>query len=244
MSKNLRVYTRKNLKGGVFSQIFSNVSVTFFLIGLNVLFFVFALAFGALSSTDCSQTICEYIALRPSSILQGQYLWTFLTSMFMHANFFHLLVNMFVLFSLGSFCEKIIGSKRFFWFYILAGIFAGLITVVFTGLFGGGEIWALIFGDPGMPGVGASGAIFAIAGLFVVLTPKLRFAIIFLPFFSLPAYIMIPVVLFATWLVSIGTGFPIGNMAHFGGFLAGLGYGIYLRKKYSRKVRALNAQIR
>jgi len=71
----------------------------------------------------------------------------------------------------------------------------------------------------------------------------MTFSIIFLPFFSLPAYVMIPLVLFATWLVSAGTGFPIGNTAHFGGFLAGLSYGLYLKKKYSRKVRLLNKYI-
>src|SRR3989344_6433555 len=124
--------------------------------------------------------------------------------MFMHAPggtimpllSFHLLINMFVLFSLGNLSEKIIGRKRYFWFYLLSGLVAGLMFVFFAYFFGQTDLGARVFGSPEDAAVGASGAIFAIAGLFMVLTPKLRFMIIFLPFFSLPAYIMIPLVLF------------------------------------------------
>ena len=123
---------------------------------------------------------------------------------------------------------------------MISGIVAGISMIIFSYFFSSSDIGIRIFGDPSLPGVGASGAIFAIAGLFVILTPKLKFMIIFLPFFSLPAYIMIPLVLFATWLVSAGTGLPIGNTAHFGGFLVGIIYGFYLKKKYSRKIEMLN----
>ena len=73
----------------------------------------------------------------------------------------------------------------------------------------------------------------------MILTPKLRFMIIFLPFFSLPAYIMIPIVLFVTWLISSSVGWGVGNTAHFGGFLAGVFYGLYLKQKYRRKTRRI-----
>jgi len=92
--------------------------------------------------------------------------------------------------------------------------------------------------------VGASGAIFAIAGLYVILLPKLRFSIIFFPFFSLPAYIMIPAVLFIMWGLSAIFSWPIGNVAHFGGFLAGIVYGYYLKTKYKRKVDRLQRMFR
>ena len=111
--------------------------------------------------------------------------------------------------------------------------------VVLAGLFGINELGAKIVGGINISAVGASGAIFAIAGLFVVILPKVKFSIIFLPFLSLPGYIMVPLVLFLTWIVSVGTGLPIGNSAHLGGFIAGLGYGFYLRKKYKRKVKVL-----
>ena len=242
MNRSLNYYTKKNIRKKSFEDYFGNLSVTNWLIIINILFF-----FIVTTLLIINKNYIDYIAIQPSNILQGKYLWTILTSMFMHAPgigipYFsvHLLMNMFVLFSLGNFCEKIIGKKRFIWFYLISGIVAGISMIIFSYFFSSSDIGIRIFGDPSLPGVGASGAIFAIAGLFVILTPKLKFMIIFLPFFSLPAYIMIPLVLFATWLVSAGTGLPIGNTAHFGGFLVGIIYGFYLKKKYSRKIEMLN----
>ncbi|GAH36435.1 unnamed protein product, partial [marine sediment metagenome] len=71
--------------------------------------------------------------------------------------------------------EKIIGKKRFLYFYIISGIFAGLLFIILSYFFGNTELGARIFGSPIMSAVGASGAIFAIAGLFMVMTPKLKF---------------------------------------------------------------------
>lgn len=186
----------------------------------------------------------DYIALKPSNILQGKYLWTLLTHVFIHGGLFHLFINMFVLFSLGGLSERIIGRKRFFWFYVLSGLFAGVLSVVFSGLYGSSTLGARIFGSPDVFMVGSSGAIFAIAGLFVMLLPRLKFMIIFLPFFSLPAYMMVPLVLLITWLATIAGNFPIGNVAHFGGFVAGIAYGFYLKTKYRRKVMMLQRMLR
>jgi membrane associated rhomboid family serine protease len=217
---------------------FSSLSVTMILILINVL--AFTVFFVLLSFYKNPEVLYDFIALKPLNILQGKYLWTFITSMFMHGGLLHLFINMFVLFSLGGTMERIIGRKRFLWFYLISGIFAGLLFVVLAGLFGGSEVGAKIFGSSLIPAVGASGAIFAIAGLFVILTPKAKFMIIFLPFFSLPAYIMIPLILVVTWIASAASGFPIGNTAHFGGLVAGLAYGAYLRTKYKRKTRMIS----
>jgi membrane associated rhomboid family serine protease len=214
-------------------------SATSILIWANAIFFILVMILFKIFG----EPLFNYVALNPGNVMQGKFLWTFVTSMFMHApSIFpiHLLVNMFVLFSLGGMMEKIIGKKRFLWFYIISGLVAGLLFVLLAHFFGGTEIGAKIFGSPALSAVGASGAIFAIAGLFMMLTPNLKFMIIFLPFFSLPAYIMIPLVLFGTWLVSSSTGFPIGNTAHFGGFLCGVVYGFYLRKKYPKKTKMLS----
>lgn len=186
----------------------------------------------------------DYIALKPSNIMQGKYLWTILTHMFVHGGIGHLLINMFVLFSLGGLCERIIGRKRFIWFYLLAGIFAGLLSVFLAHLYGNSALGERIFGSPDVFMVGASGAIFAIAGLYVMLLPKLKFMIIFLPFFSLPAYVMVPLTLFVVWIVSAIGNWPVGNVAHFGGFLAGIIYGLFLRMKYKRKVAKLQKMFR
>lgn len=222
---------------------FGKFSITKLIIYVNVIFFVLVMILFKIIPN-----IFDYISLSPANIFQGKYFWTFLTSMFMHApgtGFFtflsiHLLINMFVLFSLGGMMERIIGKKRFLWFYLISGLIAGLLFVLLANFFGNTGLGAKIFGSPELSAVGASGAIFAIAGLFMVLTPRLKFMIIFLPFFSLPAYIMIPLVLFGTWLVSSSTGFPIGNTAHLGGFLCGIIYGLYLRKKYPKKTQMLS----
>jgi len=217
---------------------FKNLSVVGWLITVSIsvsIFGFFSLVFFPVS--------IDYFALKPSNILAGKYLWTLVTHMFVHGGFFHLFINMFVLFSLGGLCEKIVGGKRFIWFYLISGVFAGLLSVILAGFYGYGDL-GKVFGSPDVYMVGASGAIFAIAGLFVVLLPRIRFMIIFLPFFSLPAYIMVPLVLFLTWLATIFAGLPIGNVAHFGGFIAGLGYGFYLRTKYKRKVKMLQRMFR
>lgn len=181
----------------------------------------------------------NYFALKPSDIFQGKYLWTIITHMFFHGGILHLFVNMFALFSLGGLCERIIGRKRFVWLYLLSGIFAGLLSVVLSGFYGNSELGARIFGSPDVWMVGASGALFAVAGLFVVLLPRIRFSIIFLPFFSLPAYIMVPLLLVLMWVATVAASLPLGNVAHFGGFLFGLSYGFYLRLKYKKKVEML-----
>ena len=51
-------------------------------------------------------------------------------------------------------------------------------------------------------------------------------------------------VLFITWLAAIAGNFPIGNVAHLGGFLAGIAYGYYLKKKYKRKVIMIQRRFR
>ena len=135
---------------------FKNISLTYWLILANAIIFIFFLIF---------PNLVPYFALKPSDILQGKNIWGLLTHIFMHAGFFHLFFNMFTLFFIGNFIEKIIGRKRFFWFYILAGLLGGIFFVgaSFLGL-----------SNPEIYGVGASGAIFGFLGLLAMLTPKAR----------------------------------------------------------------------
>lgn len=167
----------------------------------------------------------DSIAIKPSNILQGKYLWTFITSMFMHAGFFHLLVNMLSLMFIGPLVEKIIGRKRYFWFYILSGIFAGVFFVLLS----------LIFtADFGTYAVGASGALFGLIGLLMLLTPNLPVYIMFIPIPIKMKYAA-PGMLILLWLISITGNISIGNTAHLGGLVAGLLYGLFLTTKYKNK---------
>ena len=204
---------------------FSSLSVNTILILLTtILFFVFGLLikFNVLS--------IDNIALKPSNIMQGKYLWTFLTSMFMHGGFFHLFVNMFSLFFIGSLLQKILGQKRYLWFYLISGLFAGIFFVLAS----------LVFpADFDVFAVGASGALFGLIGLMMFLTPNLPVYIMFIP---IPVKIKYaaPGMLILLWLISVTGNIPIGNTAHLGGLIAGLIYGLYLKNRYKHKVRSLN----
>jgi membrane associated rhomboid family serine protease len=248
-------YSRSNLRSGLQKEkgfSLPKFSVVTWLIIVNVVISLAAFIATKITTTaDVSSLfvlnpspLIDFLALKPVNILHGQYLWTLVTHMFVHGSIAHLLINMFVLFSLGGLCEKIIGKKRFIWFYLASGLFAGILSVVLAGYFGVSVWGQRIFGSPDIFMVGASGAIFAIAGLYVMLLPRLKFMIIFLPFFSLPAYVMVPLALFVMWGISIIGNWPIGNVAHFGGFLAGIFYGVYLKMKYRRKVARLQTMFR
>ena len=204
---------------------FHNLSITSWLIIINVVFFILAVL---VSSFINSQAI-DYIALKPSNILEGKFLWTLLTSMFMHAGLTHLLVNMLSLMFIGNFIERIIGRKRFLWFYLASGIIAGLFFVVIAGI---------LNVDTNVYAVGASGAIFGLGGLLMLLTPKLPVLVFFI--IPMPMWLAMIFMLFILWLASLGLSLPIGNTAHLGGLLAGIVYGSYLRKKYRKKVALLN----
>lgn len=190
------------------------------LIGVNLIFF---LIFGIFLLLEIIPI--EIIAIKPSNIFAGKYLWTFLTSMFMHAGFFHLLANMFSLFFIGGLIEKLLGPKRYFWFYMSSGFFASLFFVVVSFFFQS---------DFNSFAVGASGALFGLVGLLMLLTPNLPVYVMLIPIPIKMKYAG-PGILILLWLISVTGGFPIGNTAHLGGLLAGLAYGIYLRGKFPRK---------
>ncbi len=172
----------------------------------------------------------DAIALKPANAAAGKYLWTFLTSMFMHGGFFHLFANMFSLLFIGSLSEKILGKRRFLIFYLLAGLFAGLSFVASS---------FLLPSDFNTYAVGASGALFGLIGLLMVVTPNLPVSIMFIPIPIKMKYAA-PIMLVLLWLISVLGNVSIGNTAHFGGFIAGLIYGLYLKNRYKNKTKYIN----
>ncbi len=199
---------------------FSSLSVTLIIVLINVAAFIL---FSILLSAN--PKFIDFIALKPDNILHGQYLWTFITSMFMHANFFHIFANMLSLFFIGGLTERILGRKRYLYFYLAAGLFAGLLFVASTFIFPG-ELSAYA--------VGASGAIFGLLGLLMLLTPNLPVYLMFIPIPIKMKYAA-PGMLIVLWLISIAGNVSIGNTAHLGGFILGIFYGLYLKKKYRKK---------
>jgi membrane associated rhomboid family serine protease len=160
--------------------------------------------------------------------IQQLRLWTFLTSMFMHAGLFHLFANMLSLFFIGGLVERILGPKRYLWFYLTAGFSASILYLFFE-----------LLSPSGLGAVGASGALFGLVGLLILLTPNLPVYIMFIPIPVKMKYAG-PALLVVLWLISLAGNIPIGNTAHLGGLLAGIFYGIYLRHKYKNKIKYLN----
>lgn len=210
-----------------------NLSINAWIILINILtFFGFTIyiLFSKISSPEQITHLYDYLAINPANILAGKYLWTFLTSMFMHGSFWHLFANMFSLFFIGSLTQKIIGQKRYLYFYLISGLFASLLFVLSSWLFNM---------DINNYAVGASGAIFGLVGFLMIITPNLPVYIMFIPIPIKMKYAA-PGILIVLWLISIAGDIPIGNTAHLGGLVAGLFYGLYLKNKYKNKTRAIN----
>ena len=136
--------------------------VTLSLIAINVLVALVELA-SAGSASFTNNTIFERGSLfatgfvsrsgEPLGVAHGEW-WRIFTSMFLHASFFHLLVNMYSLYFVGSILEQLIGRWRFLLLYLVSGM--------------AGSAGALIL-SPLTPTVGASGAIFGVlGGLFIL----------------------------------------------------------------------------
>jgi len=214
-------------------QIFA--TYTGWIILINVIAF---LGFLILINFIGDSSAISFVALQPASIFNGNYLWTFITSMFMHASVTHLFVNMLSLLFIGSFVERLIGKKRFLGFYLIAGLFAGLTFVLLAGFFGTSVWGERIFGNPLAFAVGASGAIFGLGGLLAVLTPRLKVLVFFI--IPMPMWMAMVGLIGILWLASLALPIGIGNTAHFGGLVVGLAYGFYLKWKYPHRTKMIS----
>ncbi len=143
-------------------------------------------------------------ALVPLYVAQGE-AWRLVTSAFLHAGFIHLAMNMLALYFLGSFAEITFGRGRFFALYFISGIAGGLAL--------------LYFGAANSPAVGASGAIFGLAGgVFGFAVRRGTFS---------TRDPVLSQLLFITAInLAIGATIPgVSNTAHVGGLVGGLVFG-------------------
>ena len=198
-------------------------------LNLNVILIMINVAFFLIVSFFPQKFVLDNIAISLQNIIQLK-LWTFITSMFMHGGFFHLFANMFSLLFIGGLVEKLLGRKRYFWFYIISGLFAGLLYILVELLF-----------PSNLPAVGASGALFGLVGMLVLLTPNLPVFVMFIPIPIKMKYAG-PGMLIVLWLISLAGNIPIGNTAHLGGLVAGIVYGLYIKNRYKRKTEFIRRQ--
>lgn len=208
-------------------------SLTLKLIIINLLFW-----FTIILVVSINPNLIKYFALQPISFIQGKYLWTIFSSMFSHVFFWHIFANMVTLFFIGNLVERLLGRRRYFSFYLISGIIASLFFVLLSVAFGGTFWGERIFGSPEIFALGASGAIFGLAGLITILIPKMKVLVFFI--IPMPMWIAMVFFLGFFWVLSTFAGLPIGNSAHLGGFLTGMIYGLYLKNKYKNKMRYIN----
>lgn len=154
----------------------------------------------------------------PIRIMHGNHLITLVTSMFMHGGWMHIIGNMVYLWAFGRAIEEAMGGFRFLLFYLAGGIVA---------------MFAQVLGDPTshLPCLGASGAIAAVMGAFIITFPRDRIRTILFFFIFFRITLIPSVLLIGFWflmqVLNIGsvaevrTG-GVAYLAHIGGFLFGV----------------------
>lgn len=209
---------------------YSTPYVTYFIIALNAVVFLFELAVGTQGHRALNGLIYEFgvVPRRFEQALAGPSAFTLpglsltiLTSMFLHGGWLHIIGNMWFLWIFGDNVEDYLGHAKYLLFYLLSGCAAAIAYI-------------LLDASSRQPTIGASGAIAGVMGAYFVLYPRARvltlvFLIVFFTFWWLPAWIFLGY-WFLLQFVS-GTATSIANAqntggiafwAHVGGFVAGI----------------------
>ena len=165
----------------------------------------------------------------------GQQIFSFISFMFIHGGFIHLLGNMWSLYIFGDNVEDKLGPLRYLLFYLLCGFASGISHLVIN--------W-----HSQIPTIGASGAIAGVMGAYMILYPKSRILTL-IPFFFFFPIVEIPAVFFlGIWFIfqflsaaSTAGQSGIAWWAHIGGFIFGI---IFLRLFLSFKESSVSKKIR
>lgn len=202
---------------------------THLLVGINCAVFLAMLAKGISITSPTVEQLMHWGANNAGSVLiYGQWI-RIVTAMFLHVGIIHIATNMWCLWNLGLLAEPLIGSMGLFVAYILTGAAGNLLsTFVYWAQYN--HDWFRYHDVYVFPvGAGASGAVFGIAGLLIVLLKSPRLPV---PQIELKK-LRRSVIYFAAINLAIGfsiwggnhvihSGLNIDNMAHLGGFTSGL----------------------
>ena len=203
--------------------------VTCAILALNWLIFLFSSGF----QFDIQYWIHRYMLAIPGE----QYPWQLITSMFFHADIYHIIGNSVFLAAFGPTVEDKLGWKTYIFFYLLTGIAGNIVHSAVTGLFMRDDLF--------VPGLGASGAISGIMGVYLYRCyySKVKFMVsLFLPF--IPPLKIPAVVILSLWFLKDliggigairGESERVAFWAHVGGFAAGFGACGYLRYEIQAK---------
>lgn len=167
----------------------------------------------------------------PALVLQGKQLFSIMTSMFIHVDFWHILGNMLYLFVFGDNVEDRFGHVKFIFLYFVFGIVGGLLHSTIVVMSGGVEQF--------IPTVGASGAISGILGAYIVFYPRSRIvsivpSFIFIRLARVPAFIFIGF-WFILQILYSGGNTSVAYIVHIGGFIAGFTIALTFRAFHREK---------
>ena len=195
--------------------------VNLVIIGVNVLVFIleltqgdmlhrFTYVYGLVPARYTEPRIADYFST-------GHQIFSFLSFMFLHGGFLHLIGNMWTLYIFGDNVEDRLGHIRYLLFYLLCGLASGL-SHLFLNL------------HSNIPTIGASGAIAGVMGAYFVLYPHAKILtlipiFVFIHFVQLPAYVFLGIWLLFQFLSAAGTAAESAGIAwwaHIGGFVFGV----------------------
>lgn len=203
---------------------------TYVLVGINVAVFLAMILRSVSPISPTAEQLMRWGANNAGSVLISDQWWRIITAMFVHFGIIHLATNMWCLWNLGLLAEPLMGSFGVVAAYLLTGAAGNLLSVFWNGRHIGSILQPGV--DPATffsPGVGASGAVFGIAGALIVLLKsqklpvppeelkKLRKSVIYF------AAINLAIGLGISWdVIASKTGISVDNSAHLGGVLCGL----------------------
>jgi membrane associated rhomboid family serine protease len=198
--------------------------LTYILIAINVAVFLWEFS---MSPQVQNNFVYDYGAI-PLEITHGLDLYTLITNIFLHGSWFHLLGNMLFLWVFGDNIEATLGYGKFIIFYIGGGLVASLTHIVFNP-------------SSQVPCVGASGAIAACLGAYLIMFPKSQIKVLFILLFTT---FRVPAIFFlGFWIVQnlfsgIGSlnaatidSSGVAYWAHIGGFAFGILVGFTNKRK-------------
>jgi membrane associated rhomboid family serine protease len=190
----LPLYDKKKIKDGF-------PLMTAFLIVLNTIFF--------LCTISNLNHFIDLFGFTSEKLWDGRF-FTIITSIFLHGNIWHLILNMWFLWVFGDNLESRLGKLKFLGFYLLCGI-------------GGGILYALAMSDPAQAVIGASGAISGVLGGYLVLFPKNKIrTFLFFCVASIPAVIYIFIWFLLQLFSTVSLDTSVSYFSHIGGFVAGI----------------------
>jgi rhomboid protease GluP len=193
---------------------------TYILLAINIAVFGWMVLHGVSAKDPTTAQLIQYGATNSTYIIVGHQWWRLLTATFVHVGLIHIATNMWCLWNLGLLGEPLLGPAGLVAVYLITGIAGNLLSLCSN----------VIFRDYISVGAGASGAVFGIAGILIVLLSNKKLPI---PAFELNR-LRRSVIQFAVLnlIIGIGANFTsivrIDNHAHIGGFLSGLALGVPL----------------